>query len=1104
MKKIATALTVGMLLVRILPTHADWFCDFDDGIVPEDFTTYAWDLDWVDPTNVSMDAAGGVLRVRDSDGLSPDNGGTKEVDWIGPEVFDGDVRVSAEINSGRDSNDMLGVVLDKPGSDPGYWAALNLLPGTGTSGMILGGKGGAWATWRDAGSVTDLNRSYFIEMELTDREAEFPLITVRVLDSENGDVLLEGDYRDLDYNDSPPYRPLQAGVIAFAYNFAPINASFDNIGAVDITGTELTWDALGDGTWGEIDQHGFSRWVEDGFRQSTGFPGTIDDAVVVANTVTVAQEQRVGSLAVYSGGIVIAEARTLTIDKEALFAPGSTLTMEADAVLEGDSATIHSLSTAADAAINNRGLMIVANYFDAGVPGTLTKQGTGTLQISNASTGSEHATFDVRQGRLLGLSPSSSFGRATLRLSGGEIVLMARDTDTQVPYDNPVVVESDAILTAGAVGVGAAGPVDVTLGSAANGVTLSNDAKLELRATDDYTLTIAGPVTGAGQLRLSQGNVTLARGADVTSARVAGGTLNTGSDLNVQEMLIESGTVNTNANQVNVGERLTLGDIEFTAAEGTTFSASSTADMLTEAALTFNGGTVAVAGRGATLGFGDGTGWTTNGSAASQDAGVPNLDMPDVLQLTTQVNEQTSGAFCNEPQNITRFFVEFDYQLNPPVGTPADGAVFVIQNDSRGVDALGDGGGSMGYRGIAESFALVFNIWWDHPISVSFAENGTWNDSQYEQISPIDLRSTHAIHTSLDYDGTTVTLELEDAVTGDTFHTTHDVDIPSLVGGDTAYLGFTGATGGANSNQTISSFGYAGPAGSRIAHQGLSIVATADTTLDMVCNNEAVFDDLTVEPGVALAIKNVDASFDDVTLGAGASVVIDELLVRGSLSTGGNPGEISIAGELEFDESAILRIDPSADMVRVAGDVFLAGTLALKPGSSMGDLSAGEWGETTRDIITTSGEEGAIVDTFENVPTDGRHLGSGVFFGGVTYDPDETSVGLSVFQAAPGDADGDREINNSDLQQILGANSFGNGTGFDWTQGDFDGDTDVDNADLQLILATGLFGTGAYAAVAPSISDGALTAVPEPGTLVMLTCSLLCLLAESWRRRKRG
>ncbi len=220
----------------------------------------------------------------------------------------------------------------------------------------------------------------------------------------------------------------------------------------------------------------------------------------------------------------------------------------------------------------------------------------------------------------------------------------------------------------------------------------------------------------------------------------------------------------------------------------------------------------------------------------------------------------------------------------------------------------------------------------------------------------------------------------------------------------------------------------------------------------------------------------------------------------GTLSSGGNPGVLTIDGELEFDDGATLLVDPAADLLAVTADVFLGGTLALQAGQPMGDLSAGEWGESTRNVLTTSGEEGAIVDTFENVPADGDHVGSGVFFKEVTYDPGETFVAVSVFQGAPGDTNGDREINNIDLQGILAANSFNNPGDWEWIHGDFNGDGGVDNTDLQLVLATGFFGQGDYMAAAPAAAG--LVAVPEPATLVLLASGVLGLLLNMWRRRK--
>jgi hypothetical protein len=59
------------------------------------------------------------------------------------------------------------------------------------------------------------------------------------------------------------------------------------------------------------------------------------------------------------------------------------------------------------------------------------------------------------------------------------------------------------------------------------------------------------------------------------------------------------------------------------------------------------------------------------------------------------------------------------------------------------------------------------------------------------------------------YDGTTLSMTLTDTVTKGTFSTSWAVNIPTDVGGSTAYVGFTGATGFAFANQAVNAWTYA-------------------------------------------------------------------------------------------------------------------------------------------------------------------------------------------------------------------------------------------------------------------------------------------------------
>ena len=87
----------------------------------------------------------------------------------------------------------------------------------------------------------------------------------------------------------------------------------------------------------------------------------------------------------------------------------------------------------------------------------------------------------------------------------------------------------------------------------------------------------------------------------------------------------------------------------------------------------------------------------------------------------------------------------------------------------------------------------------------------------------------------------------------------------------------------------------------------------------------------------------------------------------------------------------------------------------------------------------------------------------------------------NFFQVLPGDIDGDRDIDSTDIQHLRGGGvgvcAFGIANGClleaGWTGGDFDGDNDFDSTDVQLILATALFNKGPYAANAtPAGSPG--------------------------------
>src|SRR6201996_3385357 len=75
--------------------------------------------------------------------------------------------------------------------------------------------------------------------------------------------------------------------------------------------------------------------------------------------------------------------------------------------------------------------------------------------------------------------------------------------------------------------------------------------------------------------------------------------------------------------------------------------------------------------------------------------------------------------------------------------------------------------------------------------------------------SGVVLRSGDSIQAHVTYDGTTLSMTLLDLVTNKSFVLTQAINIPQIVGANTAYVGFTGSTGGLSAIQKILTWTYA-------------------------------------------------------------------------------------------------------------------------------------------------------------------------------------------------------------------------------------------------------------------------------------------------------
>ncbi len=172
------------------------------------------------------------------------------------------------------------------------------------------------------------------------------------------------------------------------------------------------------------------------------------------------------------------------------------------------------------------------------------------------------------------------------------------------------------------------------------------------------------------------------------------------------------------------------------------------------------------------------------------------------IQLSAGLGSTARSAFLNAKKTVDGFTASFIYQdVSGPGG--ADGVTFCIQNQA--ANALGGAGGGLAYSGLTPSYALAMNIYASNTRGIKFLQNGTLPAGAYAPILPVDLgNNTDQVRVDLSYNGTVLTAEFTDLATSDTFTTNTTVNIPSIVGANTAWVGFTGADGGLTSTQVIS------------------------------------------------------------------------------------------------------------------------------------------------------------------------------------------------------------------------------------------------------------------------------------------------------------
>ncbi len=188
-------------------------------------------------------------------------------------------------------------------------------------------------------------------------------------------------------------------------------------------------------------------------------------------------------------------------------------------------------------------------------------------------------------------------------------------------------------------------------------------------------------------------------------------------------------------------------------------------------------------------------------------------------RLTTNgVRNQAGSVFSSTAVDVSKFQTQFTFQTSSG-GTKADGFTFTIQGV--GPAALGSIGGGLGYGTdgtatgpvIGSSVAIKFDLFsnkGEGKNSTGIFTNGASPTKPAIDLtsSGINLQTTDIFQVTMVYDGSTLAVTILDTITGATATQNYTVNIPGVVGGTTAYVGFTGADGGSTSTQDILSWTY--------------------------------------------------------------------------------------------------------------------------------------------------------------------------------------------------------------------------------------------------------------------------------------------------------
>ena len=237
---------------------------------------------------------------------------------------------------------------------------------------------------------------------------------------------------------------------------------------------------------------------------------------------------------------------------------------------------------------------------------------------------------------------------------------------------------------------------------------------------------------------------------------------------------------------------------------------------------------VCTSGRAAIIQFSDFS--STEALQLNGEAAAVSTTEGWVLRLTPSDPSLKRGSvFWKNAVDVTAFRSSFTFSISTPNIGPldtagqrgADGFAFVVQSGVDGPASLGVAGDGLGYKGVQPSAAVEFDIWQNvtdapnHDPSSNHlgmlvdgaVDHGAGSPWTADVASPFD--DAGLWYGWVDYDGTTLQVRVnQTGVYPAEPSLSRPLDLSSILGQPTAYVGFTAATGSGLAEQRLVSWTY--------------------------------------------------------------------------------------------------------------------------------------------------------------------------------------------------------------------------------------------------------------------------------------------------------